>query len=506
MEQKNAATPGVVDDKCHILYLPNELLTNILERAMMSTYGRDRFEQFVKLRWVCRSFRFVVNEIAAWLFSKNDLCQFARVSLDSESSRRKEYEFFLSNLLADAHLKNAMQDKTEWCFDTLPSFEITCKHIPTLVETATRLSFRGELFVIEEQIQKTGGDILEEILTSLSKSANLMHLSLYNLPGFVPLTPIAQLPHLESLEIEVWNPEGRATYRGSLADCKTLTTLSIKEQTQVNERGVVRPPRVGLLPLGSIHSLTTLTLWLPENSSGIDDLHTFVNLKNLRIQPLDSNICKTLEAVRTFSLETFVTKLENLIEYNDVVSLFSSSCLRNIRSLRFFVDWIADTHAFLPIIAQNLRGLETLEIEFEFDYQWRDALSGLCRLRHVDWYVETDEHTIRNFESADFESDVCGELVYWYKDHEEVQACFCAKFPGNSGVTEINLRLCHDGSSFGAQFEEYEEYHDSEDDSDDVDYEEDYYGMGYYDGDGTGLEDFENHLEYILNHNEDLFL
>ena len=90
MEQKNAAIPCVVNDKCHILRLANELLTKIFRAAIskpwfldvdLSMYLPDlpylKYLQFMKLRWVSRTFRFIANESAAWLFATHDLCRFS---------------------------------------------------------------------------------------------------------------------------------------------------------------------------------------------------------------------------------------------------------------------------------------------------------------------------------------------------------------------------------------------------------------------------------------------
>lgn len=386
-----------------------------------------------------------------------------------------------------------MQAQTEWYFDVLSSFEITCRHIPTLLETTRRLTFqrRIEGTFKDNSIVEDRGDIFKNIVTSLGQSHNLEYLCLSRFVGPVPLNLIeVHLAQLESLEIEVYNLYDREMYSGSLVDCKHLTTLSIVEKPSHGQPGREAPtPRSGFLPLGSVHSLTTLSLTFHQISAhNIESLHQFVNLKHLRLGYLESNVCTTLAAVKTFSLETFATAMDEsqdsrqYVQYDQIVSLLCSPCLRNIRCLDFSIDPLFSCERdFLSIIAQNLRELETLTMGLPLDDQWSTKLRQLSKLRHVYWSSEIgrNDFHLMAFVCPSVEDififENKGMDVFRIRGGNKVHEAVTMIFPGNPGKTEVQLDvLCK-----VPEVDPYEGYYESylsEDDSDVIVYQD---SVGY---------------------------
>ena len=528
MEQKSAVTPASPnEDECHILRLPNELLGKVLQDslfpfvhpvflplthlesidAIAPARRRLIYSELSKLRSVCRTFRYIVNESSEWLRGTYDLCwlpgHLVAYYYLSATEIKDRYNSFLETLLSDNQLRNTLQRRTEWFFENLFSFEATCEHVPDLLQNITHLTFHSCQFLVPDEWIESDREMWEKPFFTLSQSVNLKNLSIIEIDSPVSLTSIgAHLPQLESLEIKIrrddrGTPLGES-YEGSLDDYKNLINLSYFEDPSP-DFSRFDPITSGLLPFASVHSLTFLSLRFGERGSNsdeiqkfpfcLDGLNQFVNLKNLQLEPLDATVCNILATIESFRLESFATAISKghrSLNHDVVATLLSSSGLRKLREFDFYVHTSFMHEGLLPLIGRTLPELEILKINIQLDVGWAGAFSRLRKLRYVEWTAAAD---IDMFDFEDLVTDsFCDVVRYgiYGQTSWDVDGWLYVKFAENHGLTKMNLKVTSVG--LGDSDDGSEQDHTDEEEDDDYYYDDDY---------GSGDSDDDPDIDYF---------
>ncbi|MFA4986672.1 MAG: hypothetical protein WC712_08825 [Candidatus Brocadiia bacterium] len=189
----------------------------------------------------------------------------------------------------------------------------------------------------------TSQNLDQKTLDSLSSLANLRRISVFNLPaGGLDLSPLAKVPHLESLCLE----SASAIDLSGLRDCLSLRELKVKTRSSLNVES-----------LASLTSLTRLDLFSgPATSARAreKDLSSYRSLSQLRglvFLELDISGLKSLDFVE--SSESLAGLALCRFEGSDL------TVLGKLKSLRYLslssCEQISDYSVLLP---GDLRALE----------------------------------------------------------------------------------------------------------------------------------------------------
>ena len=184
-----------------ILDFPTELLReifSILDFYEEVTY-RDssalpkKMTQLLILRFVCRRFRKIVNELPVWY---QDEFHFLSLMNWNTTLNRRIFGFrdearFIMALCGDKHLVMQMAKKTRRQFDSVASFDAIVKNIPTFSTNTVQLELNAYMKIV-----LTGHH------DKFPTFPNLTHFKTKNFQFSVSFEQVlASCPHLESLEM-----------------------------------------------------------------------------------------------------------------------------------------------------------------------------------------------------------------------------------------------------------------------------------------------------------------
>jgi hypothetical protein len=348
---------------CPILNLPNEILRHILTMYLVRPrYGSPlesnnessyRYHApAMTIRAVCRQFREVANELPFWYQDDFDLLDLLpRRQYPNVRSSSSE-ESFLKVVLADNHLVETLQRKTHWNFRSLGGFSAILECIPSFDRSTTSVKIYPfhqivrrpvRTYPFYQQARRREGISPEPVFRKPANCRRLTSLEFgySNLRGKLDLDVLSNsCPFLTTLVIHT-----DFTYVLS----GTLAGLSNVHQFRLHPHGY-SPGLMPLFPMSSANSLENLSLSI-SSESYFESLwppsviNIFANLTSLRVEPLNSKICKFLTHSR-LKLLNFTTTVEERpeITMENVAQTLSSECLQKVETLSLAVRSVDKHH------------------------------------------------------------------------------------------------------------------------------------------------------------------
>jgi len=400
-----------------ILTLPNEILHHTLDFLSADTdqyvswrdwhfvrgpFVEYRFNdkqykvsQIIVLRSVCRRFRYITAKLDFWCslhFEFVHLMPGDRWHFSHDPDREAQ---FLKLLLVDRNFANSLgRRKREWTFGCLEALQSVLEEVPLFKQNARIIQLSPNISDRDRPSQSNTSSV-DTAIHMLAVCSHITTLSIRNVHR-VNLTAIASsLPFLEKLSIA-----STYDFDGSLKELKCLRTLHMDYRKDYNDR-IIQP----WLPLQSHEILTELHIncrrWSNTSFFDLPSLDKFINLKRLKIGPLNPLICNFLLKAR-FQLDVFESPiLPKLTPIDQVIDMFNAPCLQPLTEIdlsnwdesedeEFYYDipvkvelyyWSRALDAFTSL----LPSVEQVRLDVPLHVEWCAYFARLKKLKSLHW-------------------------------------------------------------------------------------------------------------------------
>jgi hypothetical protein len=387
MEAMDIVARGPAQTSLMLNLLPPELLLMIFayfaparNQLPDQEYWLDRSDLFA-VRSTCRAFRFIANELLFWV--DDDFRVVETIPRRLSSFEDDSFDAtFLELILSDRHLLASLAKRKVWHFKNITTLRVVLLKVPSFRRQPVSVHLLFDKLSSGYWLRTSFNVAISELfachcLTSLVLLDNMDDVYQNSEPHqLIDLDLIVQCcPTITLLRLICTHLVGTLRH---------LSTLQSLVADNIN----IRNPSA-FLPVQSTHSLTHLSVLLDKSEFLFESACTdgtfalFVNLTTLFVHPLTDPMCDVLMGGH-FRLKHFRTTAIprfghlNLIK---VIVMFSESSLRGLQSLTMaFEDnyeWRSSHSDLALAIATNLRRLNTLVIGMGIDPAWCSHFSSL---------------------------------------------------------------------------------------------------------------------------------
>lgn len=405
------------EDRCFILKLPNEILSETLSHVLpyngiefTCPYKKVSDSPFHSVRAVCRQFRCIVAELPFWCLPDFNILKLKPRSIEDVD--------FLHDLFRDRDIVKTLQRRTDWTGLTIGELEVLVNNVPLFRENTKSIHLQ---FVDEPPTWPPQSPPQFDIAVATLKTCrNLTSLSLYHVFDYVNLDAITE--EFPSLEIFKLQGSIRCIY-GTL-DLENLREMAFKhEHPDSVPSGVLAllparpwnllPNSPNILPINSITIETLSIECLVSGFLNPRSLDTFVNLTSLEIRALDDHVVCHLLMTYPRRLTTFKTATFGYTHkaISTVAQAFSSPCLENVQELEFgFLSPLRDrvgTRRLEPIIdaITKITTIRQLHVSMVLDLHWYIYFRRMTNLKRLLWESWSVKFSNPSFKSLGIDRD-----------------------------------------------------------------------------------------------------
>ena len=476
------------EDRSYILKLPNEVLSDVLSNVILTSPDRYRHQNkvsdspFYAVRAVCRRFRAVVAELPLWCQPDFDILTLKPYDLTGDDS---EFVQFLRSLCTDGDIVRTLQKRTHWRrIITIEMLETLMNGIPLFNKTVQSM----QLYLRDQPDPSPSPFVHTMSLLRMCHCLTSLFLCFLGPDRFgeppesrhsMNLDVLSQsLPTLEKLHID-WS---LYLISGSVS-IKHLREMHFQGGSAI-ERPANNAPN--LLPIRSALTLQKLSLsrWpLVKGLYNHTALDCFVNVTFLDISVLNRQLCKLLMRFpgRLTTLRTGTESISWERSYEvctTIAQVFSSPCLQNLKSLRFFLFFRMrahhlDPHMIEPIIDKitQITTIQDLDLNLSLDLHWHTYFSRMVNLKRLNWRTEEHFDLDPTYQSLGIDMKEAVPIWLSYERPDKKVKIVFSKALENLPVTpELNFEIermqCRSYSFLGG------DSYDSEPDEDSDEYDE----------------------------------
>lgn len=339
--------------------LPKELLYPILSYTLDA---KPDLRAVVRLRSVSRQFRAIINNLDFWLQPEYT------ITLNYGYKNLSKLRPFLQALFSDNHLTQCLGKKAIWTFSSAESVIEVIAFIPQFADVCQEIR-------LNQFSDQTLGQLQTVCLV-------LRRLEITT--SYVNLTTVAEFANLEHFKLEdSWY------YFGSLSTAPKLQGVVIERCTPNDSIDTT----TAILPLASKDSLREFSLIYSSDeyafiSFNYATLNLFEHLTSLTISPLWKEGCEFLSTteIQLTSFDSFLD-FEPEVTLDEILSIFPSTSLRNLRTLRWRDDNFDTEECGKIILAiTGLMSVEELQLRtVSFHPSWTHWFQEMKNLTRLTW-------------------------------------------------------------------------------------------------------------------------